>query len=430
MELSEKLIILGEGAKYDVSCSSSGSYRTNKPGGVGNGMPAGCCHTFTSDGRCISLLKILLTNHCIYDCAYCVNRRSNDIRRAALTPDELAGLTMNFYKRNYIEGLFLSSGVVVSPDHTMELMISAVRKLRVDHHFNGYIHMKAIPGASRELVDMAGRIVDRMSVNMELASESGLKLLAPDKDHKDILAPMKQISESIINYRQERKAIVSAPRFVPAGQSTQLIVGAASETDLSLVKLSAGLYSSMNLKRVYYSAYIHVNKDSRLPVQAETPLLRENRLYQADWLMRFYGFKADEILDEDDPFFDPNLDPKAAWALRHLERFPIEANSAGYEELLRVPGIGVRSAQRIVRTRKVKQLEAEEMRKLGVVMKRAKYFLTVKGRYAAETVMKEKYIRAKFLEKPKKVYDQMSLFGEQPMLSVAEDAAKALTGEL
>lgn len=430
MEIAEKLIILGEGAKYDVSCSSSGSYRTNKSGGIGNGMPAGCCHTFTSDGRCISLLKILLTNFCIYDCAYCVNRRSNDIKRASLAPEELAELTINFYKRNFIEGLFLSSAVSISPDYTMEMMIKAVRLLRETYCFNGYIHLKAIPGASPELIDMAGRLSDRMSVNMELASESGLKLLAPEKNHKDMLAPMSQISNSIINYKNEKKVIRSAPSFVPAGQSTQLIVGATDETDLSLVKFSSGLYDSMKLKRVYYSAYIHVNNDSRLPLLNEAPLLRENRLYQADWLMRFYGFKADEILDESNPFFDKNFDPKAAWALRNLDKFPVEANTAAYEELLRVPGIGLRSAQRIVITRRVKKLETEDMRKLGVVMKRAKYFLMVNGKYAAEAAMKEKYIRLKMLEKPKQKYDQMSLFGDQTALNTVEETAKAITGEL
>lgn len=430
MELSEKLIILGEGAKYDVSCSSSGSYRKNKAGGMGDAMPAGCCHTFTSDGRCISLLKILLTNMCIYDCAYCVNRRSNDIKRAVLTPEELAGLAVNFYKRNYIEGLFISSGVINSPDYTMELMIKAVRLLREVHLFNGYIHFKAIPGASPELIEAAGRLVDRMSVNMELANESGLKLLAPDKNHRDILTPMKQISDGIIAYKKESAVIRSTPRFVPAGQSTQLIVGATDETDLSLVKLSANLYESMKLKRVYYSAYVHVNTDSRLPLLNETPLLRENRLYQADWLMRFYGFKADEILDESNPFFDPSLDPKAAWALRNLDRFPMEANTAEYEELLRVPGIGVRSAQRIIRARRVKSLQTDDMKKLGVVMKRAKYFLTVSGKYAAEAVMKEKMIRYKMLEKPKKNYEQLNLFAGQQALNAVEDAHKAITGEL
>lgn len=430
MDLAEKLVILGEGAKYDVSCSSSGSYRGNKPGGIGNGMPAGCCHTFTSDGRCISLLKILMTNHCIYDCAYCVNRRSNDIRRAALTPEELASLTINFYKRNFIEGLFVSSGVVVSPDHTMELMIRGVRLLRKEYNFNGYIHFKAIPGASRALIEEAGRLCDRMSVNMEFATESGLKLLAPEKSHDSILTPMAQIKDSIIKYEEERRIIRSAPAFAPAGQSTQLIIGAADETDLSLVKLSSDLYKGMNLKRVYYSAYIHINKDSRLPAPPKAPLLRENRLYQADWLMRFYGFRADEILAESDPFFDDNLDPKAAWALRNLDSFPKEVNSAEYEELLRVPGIGVRSARRIIRTRKVKSLELEDLRKLGVVMKRAKYFLTVKGKYAAEAALKEKMIRFKMLERPKKTYDQLDLFARQPLPVAAEDAAKALTGEL
>jgi|ERR1035437_9640167 putative DNA modification/repair radical SAM protein len=413
MDLSEKLRILGEGAKYDVSCSSSGSRRTNKPGGTGDAASSGICHTFTSDGRCISLLKILLTNTCIYDCAYCVNRRANDLPRAAFAPEELANLVINFYRRNYIEGLFLSSGVVISPDHTMELMIKAIRQLREVHNFNGYIHLKAIPGASPGLVDAAGRLVDRMSINMELTSDAGLKLLAPDKTRRGIIGPMTQIKDSIINYKKEKIYIKSAPDFVPAGQSTQLIIGATPETDLSIVKASENLYRGMNLKRVYYSAYVHVNQDSRLPVLNETPLLRENRFYQADWLMRFYGFKADEILDENTPFFDNNLDPKAAWALRHLDLFPVEVNAASYENLLRIPGIGVKSAQRIIKVRKLKSIRVEDLKKLGVVLKRARYFLTVGGVYAAGVPVKDKIIRTKLLEKKSLSDMQLKLFEPQ-----------------
>lgn len=430
MDISEKLRILGEGAKYDVSCSSSGSRRENKSGGTGDAAASGICHTFTSDGRCISLLKILLTNICIFDCAYCVNRRANDISRAAFTPEELASLVINFYRRNYIEGLFLSSGVVISADHTMELMIKAVRLLREVYNFNGYIHMKAIPGASPALVDEAGRLVDRMSINMELPSDAGLKLLAPDKTRNAIIEPMTQIKDSIINYKKEKRYIKSAPDFVPAGQSTQLIIGATADTDLSIVKASENLYKGMNLKRVYYSAYVHVNEDSRLPVLNETPLLRENRFYQADWLMRFYGFKADEILDENTPFFDKNLDPKAAWALRHLDLFPVEVNAASYENLLRVPGIGLCSARRIVKIRKLKTIQVEDLKKLGVVMKRAAFFLTVRGVYAAKVQVKEKIIRTKLIEKKVSTDVQLKLFEPYGGLSTGEDVYKTLTGNI
>ena len=430
MDLSEKLRILGEGAKYDVSCSSSGSHRENNKYGTGDAVAAGCCHTFTSDGRCISLLKVLLTNVCIYDCAYCVNRRSNDITRAFFTPEELADVVINFYRRNYIEGLFISSGVVSGPDHTMELMIRAVRLLRETHKFNGYIHMKAIPGAGAALIDEAGRLTDRMSINMELPSDEGLKLLAPDKTRESMTVPMAQIKDGIINYKREKRFIKSALDFVPAGQSTQLIIGATRDTDLSIVKTSENLYKSMYLKRVYYSAYVHVNEDARLPALNETPLLRENRFYQADWLMRFYGFKADEILDENTPFFDDHLDPKAAWALRHLEYFPVEVNAAAYENLLRVPGIGIRSAQRIIKERKLKSIQAADLKKLGVVMKRAQYFLTVNGIYAAQGTVREKTIRAKLLEKPAPA-TQLNLFDiKQPGLLTGEDVYQTLTGNI
>jgi len=404
-------MILGEGAKYDVSCSSSAGTRKNRPGGIGNSAPSGVCHTFTVDGRCISLLKILLTNVCAFDCAYCINRRSNDIRRATLSPEEAAQLTVDFYRRNYIEGLFLSSAVLISPDHTMELMVRTVELLRDTFFFNGYIHLKVIPGASQGLIDRAGRLADRMSVNMELPHEAGLKLLAPEKTMKDIMDPMKQIKNSIEGYRNERKIIRNSPAFAPAGQSTQLIIGATDDTDKSIVKLTEGLYRDMDLKRVYYSAYIHVNDDKRLALPGKPPLLRENRLYQADWLMRFYGFSADEILDDADPFFDARLDPKAAWALRNLQYFPVEIKSAAYEELLRVPGIGTRSAARIIAARRVSTLTEDGLKKLGVVMKRAKYFLTVDGRRIAGLYPGEKNLREVLVEKKSAGPDQMELFG-------------------
>ena len=413
MDITEKLLILGESAKYDVSCSSSGSARKNRPGGTGNAAPSGVCHSFTADGRCISLLKILLTNICAFDCAYCINRRSNDIRRVSFTPEEAARLTIDFYRRNYIEGLFLSSAVLVSPDYTMELMVKTARLLRYEHNFNGYIHLKAIPGASPGLIDSAGRLADRMSVNMELPREAGLKLLSPEKPMKDIISPMMQINNSIAGFASEKKSVKSAPVFTPAGQSTQLIIGATDDSDKSIVKLTEGLYRDMKLKRVYYSAYIHVNDDKRLAAPGGPPLLRENRLYQADWLMRFYGFSADEILDDSDPFFDARLDPKAAWALRNLRYFPLDIKDASYEELLRVPGIGLKSAARIISARLFKLPAWEELKKLGVVMKRAKYFLTINGRRGGEPAISEKNFRAGLLEKTAPA-EQLELFGAAP----------------
>jgi putative DNA modification/repair radical SAM protein len=402
---------LGEGAKYDVSCSSSGSFRKHTTGGTGNAAPSGVCHTFTADGRCISLLKILLTNACSLDCAYCINRRSNDIARASFSPEEAARLTIDFYRRNYIEGLFLSSAVLVSPDHTMELMVKTAELLRKTYFFNGYIHMKGIPGASPGLIDRAGRLVDRMSINMEMADETGLKLLAPDKRMDDIKSPMEQIKKSIELYGSERKILKSAPVFVPAGQSTQLIIGAVKETDKSIVTLTERLYSGMKLKRVYYSAYVHVNNDKRLSLAGPPRMLLENRLYQADWLMRFYGFSADEILDDADPYFDARLDPKSAWALRNLRYFPVEIKNAAYEELLRVPGIGVKSARRLIAARRVKLPAVDDLKKLGVVIKRAKYFLTVNGYHAAGINMREKNIRQGLLEKgPSGGGGQLELF--------------------
>ncbi|MDR2489658.1 MAG: putative DNA modification/repair radical SAM protein [Desulfovibrio sp.] len=379
-KLLTKLRILAASAKYDASCASSGTDRRNTPGGIGNAAAAGICHSFTDDGRCVSLLKILYTNHCLFDCAYCVNRRSNDLPRTSFTVRELVELTLEFYRRNYIEGLFLSSAVAVSPDHTMERMIRVVQLLRATHAFNGYIHMKSIPGASRELVLQAGLYADRLSVNVEIPSERNLKRLAPEKDHKQIYEPMRHIQQGQIENFEERKKSRHAPRFVPAGQSTQMIIGASDERDTDILKTSSLLYSGLGLKRVYYSAFIPVNAyDTRLPAVSAAPLARENRLYQADWLMRLYHFSADELADDAHPYLDPEIDPKLAWALRHPEYFPCDANTADYSRLLRIPGVGLRSAQRIIAARRHCRLDARELARMGVVMKRAKYFLRCNG---------------------------------------------------
>ncbi|GHS93310.1 putative DNA modification/repair radical SAM protein [Synergistales bacterium] len=384
--LMQKLAILADAAKYDVSCSSSGSERKNQPGGVGNAYTAGICHTWTDDGRCVSLLKTLFSNECVYDCAYCVNRRSNDRPRATFTPQELADLTIHFYRRNYIEGLFLSSCVLKTPDDTMTELIRAVTILRKDYRFGGYIHAKAIPGASRELIEPLGRLVDRMSVNIELPTEESLSMLAPQKTKKSILAPMSFISGRIEERASEKRAqekrlAVAAPAFVPAGQTTQMIIGATPETDFNILRLSEALYGRFSLKRVYYSAYLPVNEERNLPaIVTPPPLLREHRLYQADWLLRYYGFTSGEILDESLPSLDDALDPKTAWALRNMQFFPVDVNSAPYERILRVPGIGVRSAKRIVTARRARRLRHEDLKSLGVVMKRATHFLTCDGR--------------------------------------------------
>jgi len=373
-----KLTILAESAKYDVSCSSSGTTRATVPGGIGSAAGFGICHSFTDDGRCVSLLKILLTNHCIYDCAYCINRRSNDIRRATFSSRELAGLTIEFYRRNYIEGLFLSSGVIRDPDYTMEQMLHVVRELRKLHKFNGYIHMKSIPGANRELVRQAGLYADRLSVNIEIPSEADLKYLAPEKDHQSVYLPMRHIRQGIEESREERRKSRLAPRFVPAGQSTQMIIGASSERDADILRLASMLYKGPALKRVYYSGFIPVNAyDARLPALQQAPLAREHRLYQADWLMRFYNFTAGEIADDKHPDLELDIDPKLSWALRHPEAFPIDVNKADYEAILRVPGIGIRSAQRILVARRHRKLGREQLARMGVVMKRARYFLVL-----------------------------------------------------
>ncbi len=385
MDTLEKLTILTAAAKYDAACTSSGAKRSPKKGAIGStsSAPAGCCHSFSSDGRCVTLLKVLLTNRCIYDCKYCVNRRSNDAKRAAFTPEELADLTISFYRRNYVEGLFLSSGVFRSPDDTTELMIKTLALLRERYRFNGYIHAKAIPGASPELIERLGFLADRLSVNIELPSEAGLKRLAPDKSKHSILTPMRQIQ---CRNRQSREELVKyrhAPRFAPAGQSTQLIVGATADTDFHILRLSQGLYDRYQLKRVFYSAYIPVVEHALLPAKdVKPPLLREHRLYQADWLLRFYGFRAEELLDESHPDFDTRVDPKCSWALAHLDFFPVEINTADYEALLRIPGVGVTSAKRILSARRVGPLHTNQLQKLGVVMKRAQYFLTASGRMA------------------------------------------------
>jgi len=385
MEILEKLSILADAAKYDAACTSSGAKRGFRKGFIGNtsSSVAGCCHTFSADGRCVTLLKVLLTNRCVFNCKYCINRRSNDTRRAAFTPEELAELTIGFYRRNYIEGLFLSSGVYRSPDYTTELMIRALRILREEYRFNGYIHAKAIPGAAPELVEQLGLLADRLSVNIELPSESGLKLLAPDKTKMSILSPMRQIQTRAQQNREELVKYRYAPKFAPAGQSTQLIVGATQDSDLHILRLTQGLYDRYRLKRVFYSAYVPVVEHALLPAKdVKPPLLREHRLYQADWLLRFYGFRAEELLDERVPDFNPLVDPKCSWALAHLDFYPVEVNTADYETLLRVPGIGVLSAKRILVSRRGGRLKIDDLHKLGVVMKRAQYFLTASGRVA------------------------------------------------
>lgn len=374
----EKLRILAESAKYDVSCSSSGTIRGGKKGMVGSTVGGvGICHSFADDGRCISLLKVMLTNYCMYDCAYCINRRSNDIKRATLSVDELEEIVMEFYRRNYIEGLFLSSGVVKNPDYTMERLVRIAQDLRTKHHFNGYIHLKSIPGASRELVKKAGIYADRMSVNIEIPKEESLKLVAPEKDHKSVFEPMSYIREGVLENKEDKKRLKYVPRFVPAGQSTQMIVGATPETDKDILLLSSSLYNQPTMRRVYYSGYVSVNTyDSRLPVLKQPPIVRENRLYQADWLLRFYHFNVNEIVDETHTNLDLDVDPKLAWALRHPEQFPIDINKDDYEKILRVPGIGVKSALLIVNSRRFNRITSYHLKKMGVVMKKAKYFIT------------------------------------------------------
>lgn len=404
MNIKEKLNILSAAAKYDVSCSSSGSKRKNTNNGLGDAASSGICHSFTSDGRCISLLKILLTNYCIYNCKYCVNASSKDVPRAAFTPEEVVDLTINFYKRNYIEGLFLSSAIFKNPNYTMELLLSVVKKLRLEEKFNGYIHLKAIPGADEVLIKEAGKYVDRMSVNIELPSASSLKLLAPQKTKENILAPMGIIKNTIIENNDLKRNIKSTPLFVPGGQSTQLIVGATPESDYKILNLSENLYNRFNLKRVYYSAYVPVVKNEKaLPDIIHPPLVREHRLYQADWLLRFYGFKAKELLKDENDNFDLNFDPKTSWALNNINNFPMEINKASYDELLRIPGIGVRSARKILIARRVHSLSFEDLKKIGVVLKRAKYFIICRGKYYGDVSFNDEKIRTRllYMDKPK-----------------------------
>ena len=418
MSLQEKLNILSDAAKYDVACTSSGVDRKNNGKGVGNSVASGICHTFSSDGRCISLLKILFTNECVFDCRYCVNRSSNDVVRASFTPQEVCELTMGFYRRNYIEGLFLSSGILKNPAYTMELLYQTVFKLRTEYHFQGYIHLKAIPGAPQELIQRAGYYADRMSINLEFPTAEGLRTLAPHKSRKTILAPMKQIQIQAKENREELMLYRNSPRFVPAGQSTQMIIGATGENDFQIVNTAESLYRNFELKRVFYSAFVNVNQDTNLPdLPQGPPLLREHRLYQADWLMRFYGFRAGELLSEEKPNFNVFLDPKCDWALRHLECFPVEINSADYHTLLRVPGIGVRSAQKIVGARKYGKLDFDDLQKMRVVLKRALYFITCSGRMMYRTKLDEDYILRNLLDPREKLpvdpditYQQLSLF--------------------
>lgn len=407
VETLNKLQILTDAAKYDVSCASSGVAKSNK-GKLGNSIAAGICHSWSTDGRCISLLKILMTNQCIYDCAYCVNRASNDIPRASFSAKEVADLTMEFYRRNYIEGLFLSAAVEVNPNHTMEKIYETLRLLREVHGFSGYIHVKAIPGADPILIQRTGYLADRMSVNIELPSINSLKQLAPQKKIKRLVAPMKQMQHEINRYKEERQYYKHVPKFVPGGQSTQMIIGATPDTDHAIIKTTSNLYSGFGLKRVYFSAYVPVNEGSNLPAVSSTPpLQREHRLYQADWLLRFYKFSADEILSEKDPNLDMDFDPKIAWAFRNIERFPVEVNNAPYEVLLRVPGIGLKSAERIIRQRRHNAINYNTLGKMGVVVKRAKYFITCNGSFKGLLSMESGTIKERLLDKP--MWEQMSL---------------------
>ena len=422
MSVMEKLRILTDAAKYDVACTSSGTSRGNDGTGLGNCVQMGICHSFAADGRCISLLKILFTNECIFDCKYCINRRSNDVPRASFTPDEICELTIEFYRRNYIEGLFLSSGILKSPDYTMELICAALEKLRKVYRFQGYIHVKAIPGASEELIERAGFLADRMSVNLELATAEGLRTLAPHKTRDKILKPMRLVQNGRSQNAYELKVYHHAPSFVPAGQSTQMIVGATPETDYQMLHVAETLYQRFDLKRVFYSAFVSVNVDRALPAKTDQgpPLLREHRLYQADWLLRYYKFEAKELLTEEEPNFNPLFDPKCNWALRHLEYFPVDVNRASYEMLLRVPGLGYRSAGRIVRARRLGTLDFQDLKKIGVVLKRAMYFLTCNGRTMYPVKLEQDYIARNLLDAgerlPQEVrgmtYQQLSLFDD------------------
>ncbi len=433
MDLMEKLEILTDAAKYDVACTSSGVDRPAQKGKLGNAVKAGICHSFAADGRCVSLLKVLMSNDCAFDCAYCVNRHTADCRRASFTPRELCTLTMEFYRRNYIEGLFLSSAVVKNPDYTCELMLSAVKMLREDCGFWGYVHVKAIPGANPRLTEELGLYADRMSVNIELPSGASLKRLAPQKSKEKILAPMGQIRDGIAQNAKELVKYRAAPRFVPAGQSTQMIIGATPEHDVQILRLTEGLYKKYALKRVFFSAYMPVVENRALPaLNSPPPLLREHRLYQADWLLRFYGFTAGEILDDANPDFNPFLDPKCNWAVNHMELFPVEVNRAPYEMLLRVPGIGVKSAQRIRAARRTARLDFDALKKLGVVLKRARFFIVCMGKSASPLPTDDPAViagaiceRSPIQRQKIDVPEQMSLFAP-----LKEDGVKCLTGQI
>lgn len=441
--LNEKLRILADAAKYDAACTSSGVDRKNGSMGTGNAVACGICHSFSADGRCISLLKILLTNDCCYDCVYCVNRVGNDTERATFSPDEVCTLTMGFYRRNYIEGLFLSSAVYRNPSYTMELIYETVLRLRTVYHFHGYIHVKAIPGADPQLIQQTGFLVDRMSCNLELPTAEGLRSLAPNKPRRQLLKPMRQIQQQITVSKHEVALYRHAQPFVPAGQSTQMIIGATGESDYQIMSVSEALYGRFEMKRVFYSAYVGVNEDSRLPaVGTMPPLLREHRLYQADWLIRFYGFKAAELLSKRQPNFNLLLDPKCDWAVRHLEAFPVEVMTADYYQLLRVPGLGVNSARRICRARRYGGLRFEDLKKMGVVLKRAMYFITCQGRVYMPFRMDERFITTNLLglkeRLPENVvrsgdtFRQLNLFDDfhLQMPVEQEDKRQVLTGQL
>lgn len=427
MTLFQKLEILADAAKYDVACTSSGVDRRNDGQGIGNCIKAGICHSFSADGRCISLLKILMTNECIYDCKYCINRRSNDVPRTTFTPQEICDLTIGFYRRNYIEGLFLSSGIVVSPDVTMELLYQTLHKLRTEYHFQGYIHVKAIPGASPELIEKTGYLADRMSVNLELPTAEGLKVLAPQKKRERMLAPIQQVQTMRRSNKEELILYRHAPKFVPAGQSTQMIIGATGESDYQIMKVAEHMYQKYDMKRVFFSAFVRVNDDQLLPaIPGGPPLLREHRLYQADWLLRFYGFGTEELLSAEKPDFNLLLDPKCDWALRHLDQFPVEVMKADYDTLLRVPGIGYKSAQRIVKVRRLGSLDYGMLKKMGVVLKRAIYFITCQGKQMYPVKLQEDFILRNILDGKEKLpmgltgepeFRQLSLF-DDPRFSV------------
>ncbi|WP_448607129.1 putative DNA modification/repair radical SAM protein [Paenimyroides ceti] len=412
--IREKLKILADAAKYDVSCSSSGSNRKNTKDGVGD-TGAGICHTYTEDGRCVSLLKILLTNVCIFDCAFCVSRRSNDVQRAAFTVDEVVELTMNFYRRNYIEGLFLSSGIFKNADYTMERMVRIAKKLRLEQRYNGYIHLKTIPGASEELIKEAGLYADRMSINLEMPTETGLKLLAPEKSHEEVKRDLGVVRDNLVKFNSERSIIKSTPKFVPAGQSTQMVIGASDESDKDIMYTARNYYKEFQLKRVYYSGYIPISEDSRMPViGTQPPLLRENRLYQTDWLMRFYGFEVQEILNDENPNLDIQVDPKLSWALRNPQYFPVDINTADYKMILRIPGIGVKSAKKIVQARQFGRIHEYQLKNLGVAFNRAKYFMRCSDSRFQLNDPEPMYIKKRILEKSQSKYlknnpDQLSL---------------------